>query len=366
LTAVINNGGTRKALNLADLLKRSIVDGDFAPGRFLPSERSLAKQHGLGNRTVRRALKLLESDALVVAEDRRGYRVLARGNEPDKGCPLAFIVSDPSMEDPIRSDFFTLMLAELQRAADASQWSLLGVGRQGRTSGQVVEQLRGARACGAIVDSIEPDLLKAIRDAGIPAVTADAWRDDAGLDGVLQDSFTGGLQAASCLVSRGHRNIGWLGLKLDTDDAGLVVERFSGAVGGLARAGIALPHHLRMEVSEGISEETREAARKMLSGPDRPTAILALWQGTAHAVIQAADDLELTLGKDLEMVGWSTLEQYHTSYVSSFRTQPVQPAVVWSIREMAELCITRLAQRRANPTLPVTKTRITTSLKLPE
>jgi DNA-binding LacI/PurR family transcriptional regulator len=366
LTATINNGGTRKALNLADLLKCSIVDGDFAPGHFLPSERSLAKQHGLGNRTVRRALKLLESDALVVAEDRRGYRVLSRVNQPDRGCPLAFVVSDPSLEDPIRSSFFRTMLAELQRAAGARQWSLLGVGRQNRTPGEIVEHLRAARAAGAVVDSIEPDLLSAIRKAGLPAVTADAWRDDVELDAVLQDSFTGGLQAASYLASRGHRNIGWLGLKLDTDDTGLVVERFSGAVGGLSRAGIPLPDHLRMEVTQGSSEEAYRAARKMLSASDRPTAVLALWQGTADAVVQAANDLNLTLGKDLEMVGWSTLEQYHTIYVSRFHTQPVQPAVVWSIREMAEVCITRLAQRRADPKLPVTKTRIPTSLKLPK
>lgn len=320
----------------------------------------------MGSRTVRRALKLLEAEALVAAEDRRGYRVLARGYEPDRGCPLAFVVSDPAIEDPIGSDFFRTMLAELQRAAGARQWSLLGVGRKGRTPGEVVEHLRTARACGAVVDSIEPDLLKAIRDAGIPAVTADAWRDDMELDGVLQDSFTGGLQAASYLTERGHTRIGWVGLKLDADQSGQIVERFSGAFGGLASAGIQIDDEHHVEVPMGDGEAAYAAARKMLEGPERPSAILALWQGVCASVVRAADDLGLRLGTDLDMVGWSTLEQYDTEYVPRFFAQPVQPAVVWSLREMADVCITRLAQRRADPRLIPTKTRIPTRIKLPD
>jgi len=365
MTAGAVKVGTRKAQELADLLQLKIADGNFAPGHFLPSERTLAKDFGMGSRTVRRALKILESNALVAAEDRRGYRVLARANEPDRGCPLAFVVSDPSLRAPIKNSFFQTMLAELQRAAGARQWSLLGVGCQRRTPGEVVEHLRAARAGGAIVDSIEPDLLGAIREAGIPAVIADAWLEDAGFDGILQDGFTGGLQAASYLAERGHRRIAWLGLRLSGDRSQMVLERLSGALGGLARAGLRLADEHLIEVSEGGTDNARAAVRGLLESPDRPTAVIVLWQGLGHSLIGAADDLGLRLGRDLEMVGWSTLEQYEDDYLQRFVTQPPQPAVVWSVREMAEVCITRLAQRRIDPGMPVTKTRIPTRLLLP-
>lgn len=102
----------------------------------------------------------------------------------------------------------------------------------------------------------------------------------------------------------------------------------------------------------------------MLVSPDRPTAVIALWNDLSHSLIGAADDLGLQLGRDLEMVGWSTLEQYEGDYLQRFVTQAPQPAVVWSVREMAEICITRLAQRRVDPGMPVTRTRVPTRLML--
>ena len=360
--AVVSSRGSAR---LADLIRGQILDGEYRAGSLLPSERVLAREHGMGSRTVRRALKILESEALVAAEDRRGYRVLSKAHDPERGCPLAFVASELPTRDPIKGGFFQTMLAELQRAASARQWSLLGVGSEGRTPGEVVEHLRTARAGGAIVDSIDADLLGAIRKAGIPTVIADAWLEDAGFDGILQDGFTGGIQAAAYLASRGHERVGWLGLEIAGDRSQMVLERFSGAVGGLARAGLRIAEEHLVEVPEGDEVSSLSAARALLGSPDRPTAVIAPWQGTGSSIVKAADELGLRLGTDLEMVGWSTLEQYETEYVQRFVNQPVQPAVIWSVREMAEVCIIRLAQRRADPGLPVTKTRIPTQLRLP-
>jgi DNA-binding LacI/PurR family transcriptional regulator len=316
----------------------------------------------MGSRTVRRALKLLEGEGLLAAEPRRGYRVLARAHDPERGCPLAFVVSDPDAEREPQLRFRESMLSELQRAAGRRQWSLLGVGREGRTAGEIVDHLRAARAGGAIVDTLDSDLLAAIREAGMPAVAANTWRDDLELDAVLQDSFTGGLLAAKHLVEKGHRRVAWVGLDVEGDMSLHVVERFGGAVGGLARAGIDLPEQLRVPVGEGRLEEARGRVRQLLSAKDRPTAILALWQGLAEAVREAAGDTGLRIGKDLDLVGWCTEEAYETEIAAAFGGAP-SPAIVWSVRELAEMCIIRLAQRRADPNLPVTKTRIPTRLR---
>ncbi len=349
---------SRSSGRLADLIREQILEGEYRAGNLLPSERVLAREHGMGSRTVRRALKILESEALVAAEDRRGYRVLSKAHDPEKGCPLAFVVSDPDVEGEDQTGFYRLMLSELQRAAAKRGWSLLGVGRDGRTPGQIVDHLRAASAGGVVVDTLDPELLRALREAGMPAVAANAWRDDLDLDAVLQDSFTGGLLAAKHLAEKGHRRIAWVGLEVVGDMSLHVIERFSGAVGGLARAGLSLPATLRVEVGEGTLAEARERVGKLLAISNRPTAVLALWQGLAAAVAAAASDAGLKIGRDLDVVGWRTEEESPAVGDSG-------ASVVWSVRELAEMCIIRLAQRRADPGLPVTKTRIPTQLRLP-
>jgi DNA-binding GntR family transcriptional regulator len=57
--------------NVLDLLRRQI-DSSFAPGERLPSKRELASMHGVGARTVERALKVLAAEGCVKVMPRVG------------------------------------------------------------------------------------------------------------------------------------------------------------------------------------------------------------------------------------------------------------------------------------------------------
>ena len=197
---------TRGSARLAGLLRVQVEQGAIPGGEYLPSVRTLARKHRVGTKTARLALKLLETEGLVVPEDRRGYRVLARANDPDRGCPLAFVVSGDNYQP-----FYGDLLQALQAAAGRRKWSLLGVQRDGRSIGEVIEHLRAARVCGAVVDSMDTDLLEQVRRLGIPVVMADAWQPDANCDAVVQDGFNGGVLAAEWLVQQGHRRIAFFG-----------------------------------------------------------------------------------------------------------------------------------------------------------
>jgi len=56
----------RAAHVLADLLREKIFKGELAVGAELPAERDLAERAGVSRATVREALRLLESDGLVI------------------------------------------------------------------------------------------------------------------------------------------------------------------------------------------------------------------------------------------------------------------------------------------------------------
>lgn len=350
---------TRGSLALAEKLRARIKREGIPAGAYLPSERVLIKEHGLSFKTVRRALKLLEAEALIVAEDRRGYRVLSRANDPAKGCPLAFVVGKPPNEGA--DWFYHRILGELQQAAGRLNWSLLGVFRNGRTPGEIVAHLEAARACGVIVDGMEPELLEQIERMGIPTVMIDSWLESMRLDAIVQDGFTGAMLATGYLASRGHTRVAYFGHPLAAATP-QVIERYGGAQCGLARYGLALAPELCVESPWLDPGEGLARARELLSRQNRPTAVFAPWRGPA--VAQAAQELGLVLGRDLDLVGWSTEEDYANRFEPRFPAGQTPPAVVWSVATLAELCITRLMQRRADPRLPATVTRIPMRLKL--
>ena len=89
-----------------------------------------------------------------------------------------------------------------------------------------------------------------------------------------------------------------------------------------------------------------------LSRPDRPTAVLALWRDWSEAVGDVAGSLKLRLGRDLEMVGWCTEQQYEPNYADHFADGCVPPTIVWNVSQMAEIAIARLEAQRRQPGLP--------------
>lgn len=60
---------------LADLLRAQIIMADLRPGDRLPSEGALGQTYGVGRETVRRALRVLRDEGLVVTESGYGTRV---------------------------------------------------------------------------------------------------------------------------------------------------------------------------------------------------------------------------------------------------------------------------------------------------
>ncbi len=63
---------------LAQSLREAITSGVLGPGDKLPSERTLAEQHGVARNTAREAVRLLAQEGLVRAEHGRGVFVRAK------------------------------------------------------------------------------------------------------------------------------------------------------------------------------------------------------------------------------------------------------------------------------------------------
>ena len=352
---------SRASGDVADRIRTDIQSGKVTPGRYLPSERSIAAELDVSGRTVRRALKFLETDGLIRAIPRRGYRVLSSGLNRTEGSTLALIYSGP----PTAADdvFYRRLLGELQSAASRRKMALLGVARNGRNANDILEHIRSSGSDGVILDSYDADLIDGLAQAGIPVVMVDSWLPSGRFDFVVQDGFSGGFQAAQWLMSRGHRNFAYFGHWRGAQASNL--ERLGGAMAALASEDLEIPSAQRMDLPFTSFEELLPHARALFARARRPIGILAPWQDLAHAIMQAAHERRLTPGKDFDVVGWSTEEDYPSLPPGRIARAAIPPMIVWSMARMADVALARLIERRAAPQQPTTATKIPVILRIP-
>ncbi len=346
----------RAATGLAGALREGIASGRIAEGEFLPSVRALSEEHGLAPQTVHRALKSLAREKLVIAEPRQGYRVLPRA-EAEAAAPVACVVDVTEGGGA----WGRTLAAVFERAAALRGTPLLAVPFHREGPEEIRRQLAAVRPRGALLNTSDPEVLDVIGHSGVPAVMFDSWRPGSGFDSVVQDAFEGAMQAAEYLAGRGHTRVGWLGYESAGGDA-QVVERFAGAVGGLAHAGLELPPELRAEVPVDDEARARKAALDLLSRAGRPTAVMALWFPVMRGLLAAAQDLGLRLGQDLEVIGWST-EGGWSDYRALFGRISPAAAITWRVAEMVEAALGRLEERIGNASLLPLQIRIPTRLK---
>ncbi|MHC4915771.1 MAG: substrate-binding domain-containing protein, partial [Planctomycetota bacterium] len=164
---------------------------------------------------------------------------------------------------------------------------------------------------------------------------------------------------AEHLLGLGCRKIAWLGRAPATVHTR---ERFSGALSVLEEAGVSIPARWRIAV-ERDRAKMEAAARKLLSGKDRPDAVIALWSNCALAVKRAADELGLVVGRDVHLVAWGIDEAIEALYRPAFAGAALPPIVSWSVRALAETTVARLAERRETPDLPAVRVKVPVKLR---
>ncbi len=355
----------RPANLAATILTNSILAGRFKTGEYLPPLRELSRRHGLSSETFRRALKAMERENLVMSEPRHGFRVVGPARTPShRAVPDTCLFVGPPGGAGGWSEMHKTMWMEIQRLAAEKSMALLTVGSDSPPTAGLAEKIRGARTAGAILERHAPAMEVLLREHGIPSVLIEAAGHD-GMDSVVQDGFQGVRQAVAFLAGRGHKAIAWVGPSPGTADSH-VVERFSGYAGGMAEQRMSVASERVVETPYGDVAAARERVRTLLSGPRRPTAMVAPWMHMSLAAARAAEDAGLELNRDIDLVGWTTEEAYANGFLGGFKNGQVPPAMVWSVRAMVELAYARLEQRLENPRLPVAATRVPMRLRFPD
>jgi LacI family transcriptional regulator len=203
------------------------------------------------------------------------------------------------------------------------------------------------------VDPDEVDHLAETVSAGRPVVLIDRTVTALQLDGVGIDNRQATHDAIARLISLGHRRIGMIsGAQPRVLARALRQEsaepapgetpsegRLVGYCQGLREAGLGVDHAL--VVDGGFhSGQAREAARTLLSIPDRPTAVLTTDSLLTIGALQAIRDLGLACPQEVSLLGfddadWASLVEPPITVIS-------QPAYEIGARA-AEFLLARIA-----------------------
>lgn len=176
------------------------------------------------------------------------------------------------------------------------------------------------------------DLLAKMRG---PVVIADRYTPELSTDSVTAANRVGGRLVAQHLLTLGHQRIGWIGRP---EYLVHVQDRFIGFRETLAEQGVIVPDELCVRGGFSLEDGLR-AARRLLSGPNPPTAIFAYNDIMAIGALRAAREMGLHVPDDVAIVGFDNIPQ--ASFVTPQLTTVDHPK--YHIGELAtQLLIGRL------------------------
>jgi len=241
---------------------------------------------------------------ILNAAEELGYRrnplagALATGRSRILGLmlPFAWAYAD---HDP----FYSLVSTGVTACAARYGYNVMLYSATAEDEGDRAAKMIDGLVGGLIFVSPPPEspLYSECRRQGIPYVTILAGRDSAPLT-VNSDDFEGGLLATRHLVSLGHKKIAHLSGQPDVVTS---KPRQQGYLAALSEAGIAADS--KLTIAGDFNRASSYAATiQLLSLPadQRPTAIFAANDLSAHGAIEAVFDAGLNVPGDIAVVGY--------------------------------------------------------------
>ncbi|MEW2134251.1 LacI family DNA-binding transcriptional regulator [Streptomyces sp. NPDC005435] len=280
-------------------------------------------------------------DAVLRAIEELGYihNSLARSLVTSRTHSVGLAVS------AISNPYFTEILQGVEAEALATGYGLLIADPHDDPAHElsVVRMLHERRVDGVIIaPSAEPSaLLDYLGRAAVPAVFLDRLVDESdqpAYDQVCAEGAAPVRALVEHLAALGHRRIalvaGLAGLSTTT-------ERVEGYRDGLRAAGLPYDPGL-LAHGNSASEGARLAAGRLLSGPARPTALIAANNAMTIGALQALREARLRIPEDVALVSFDDFE-----WADLF--SPSLTAVRQPSRELGALALRLLLERLDAP-----------------
>lgn len=278
-----------------------------------PTQADVARAAGVSRATVSYVLNDQTDQRIPISAETRqrvlnviaqlGYEVDARAQALRSGETRTLGVLLPLYENP----FFWQILQGISAEAEASGYSLLLAHnpltpeQENRSIRELAEQRVDGLVLMIFFKMLPEQVMNQLRRSSSPIVEMSNTASE--FDQVHQGYSAGTHALMSHLFELGHRRIGFVyGVTIPSQG----FDRLDAYRHSLAEAGLAYDERLVCHCGS-LLEDGYEAARHLLSQPDRPTALLAINDLLGMAAIRAAADLGLSVPGDVSIASFDDI-----------------------------------------------------------
>ena len=336
---------------IANELRQKIFDGQYAPNECLPSESKLMEVFDVSRGTVRGALDLLDQEQLLQRWRGKGTFVTARGRAMQTtlvfAYPGAYSLRHPylsglyhSFEEGVRDfhgpDGGDISVQCIRQAKTAVPGSFTLLGAEDPFQTNMIDPRHVQGLC--LTTSLPEHELVEIQRRGISCVELDGTAGSR-VPTVYLDRLASKKLAIEHLMRLGHRSIGMV--VVDHPDP--VGEELQAEIVKLGRGrGLNMGQHCRAGCADWQRELASAEVKKLLSGAQRPTALLCFDDILALGARDAATCLGIAVPDDLSIVGFG-------DYVPDAGLTTVKPALEQLGRKGAEMLTKLVLQSYEGP-----------------
>lgn len=330
-----------------------------------PTQKDVARLAGVSRSTVSYVLNDQTQLKIPISDETR-QRVMQAiaelGYEPDahaqsliRGNTKTVGVIIPVIDNPYFWQMFSGISDALREAGYSLHLSRHPMDAQQESN--TIRELTRHRVDGfillAAVKYLLPRLIDDLRNTGQPVVEITASKAE--FDHVIHDYSSGTRALMQHLLDLGHRRIGFIyGVAQEVEG----FDRLITYREMLREAGLTGCEAFETHCGDKL-EDAYRAAYALLSQPERPTALLVINDMLAIAVIRAANDLGLSIPRDLSIAGFDDIP--FSNYISP-RLTSVSGRAEESGREAVRLLLNRFAE----PDLPQQVTAVNVELIIRE
>ena len=174
------------------------------------------------------------------------------------------------------------------------------------------------------------EYLRDIADSDMPIVVVGRDFHYESVDYISADNLTGGFEATQHLIDLGHQRIGFIGASINNRGS---LKRLEGYLKALEDHGIEIDERLITGRKEAVAEVPGystekmgyEGMKRLLSLPQRPTAVFARNDFTAIGAMTAIKEAGLSIPEDIAIVGFDDIPlATHTSPQLTTVRQPMR------------------------------------------
>lgn len=284
-------------------VRNRIVSGLYDAAGFLPAERELAEELGVGRGVVRNVLRTLQDEGLIRLIPRRGAGICTA--EKKQRLERFFIRCGHSPAVMGNAPEFLGVLGGIcAGAAECCAEALLSLARDGDFTGEIISRWRRNELQGVIFieNTDTPGQLRELAAAGVPTVVANL---ESALEAVStrMDFRAIGRAAGARLAAAGRGRVGAVTGPLDRY---IYSEMLAGFRGALAEEELMLDRRLVVEFTNdpaGAAVNYRRLS-ELLASPGRPDAIFAMRDNRAEVIFRICRELRLRIPEDLAVIGY--------------------------------------------------------------